>query len=273
MRNIAIFAGGSITMGLGLELEMRPKYNDHEWLKKNGLKQPLPRDEEDKVYWRKYRYSKIVSDSLGLVEFNIHDKHEYQIGGNAMDTLWYLNRDVEKFSGLMKNVKYIFLEVGFIRWWDKNIHGINNDNRFPSTVDEIVKFVSDPGNDFEVSSVALEWLSKLDENVFWEESFNRFKILKELNPEIKFIIIPWSVNRDNILLTKTIDGLLKDDMVKFGEFNCMMNFINEKKLNVGDVAKVFNGDYEYTYKDLHPCVEGHIQIADYILKHIENENN
>jgi hypothetical protein len=189
MRNIAIFAGGSITMGLGLELEMRPKYNDHEWLKENGLKQPLPRDEEDKVYWRQYRYSKIVSERLGLTEFNIHDKHEYQIGGNAMDTLWYLNRDVEKFSDLMKDVKYVFLEVGFIRWWDKDIHGINNDNRFPSTVDEIVKFVSDNRNDYEISSVALEWLSKLDENVFWEESFNRFKILKEMNPEASEMLV------------------------------------------------------------------------------------
>ena len=53
-----------------------------------------------------------------------------------------------------------------------------------------------------------------------------------MNPEIKFIIIPWSVNRDNILLTKTIDGLLKDDMVKFGEFNSMMDIINEKKLSL-----------------------------------------
>ena len=54
-----------------------------------------------------------------------------------MDTLWYLNRDVEKFSDLMKNVKYIFLEVGFIRWWDKNIHGINNDNRLKEFVSSL----------------------------------------------------------------------------------------------------------------------------------------
>lgn len=271
MRDTALFAGGSITMGLGLEIELNPIYNNHEWLLENGLHLPLPRTEENKQYWRKYRYSKLVSEKLDLKEFNIHDHYEYQIGGNAIDTLWFVTRDNNKFKNLLNNVKYVFLEIGFIRWWNEEVHGFNNNNEFPTTINEILNYINDPNSDFRVTSLALEWLNKFNRDVFWEESFKKFQTIKQQNPEIEFVIIPWTLDMDDNLLTKKIDDILKDYIIKFGDYNSGMDFINGEKLNISDIAMGFNGDYEYNHRDLHPCVRGHELICEYILQHI-NKN-
>jgi hypothetical protein len=269
MRNIAIFGGGSVTMGLGLEIELRPKYNDDVWLKENGLILPLPREEEDKQYWKENRYSKIVSDYFNLIEYNIHDNYGIQMGGNAIDMLWFITRNNKKFEDILKNTKYIFLEIGFIRWWDPNLHG--KDDRFPSTINEILEYIENPNNDYSITSNAIEWLSKLDINLFWEESFKKLNELKSINPEIKFIIIPWSVNDNDYKMTKLIDEQIKNEFLEIDGHSSIMNYLNENKLMVGDVAKAFNGTYKYNYKDLHPCVKGHKKIADMIINHI-NKN-
>jgi hypothetical protein len=272
MRDTALFAGGSITMGLGLEIELNPMYNDHEWLMENGLQLPLPRTEENKQYWKSHRYSKLVSEKLNLKEFNIHDHYEYQLGGNAMDTLWFVTKDNDKFKDLLDNVKYIFLEIGFIRWWNEEVHGFDNNNQFPTTINEILDYINNPNSEFHVTSLALEWLNKFNQDVFWEESFKKFQTIKQQNPEIEFVIIPWTLDRDNNLLTKKIDDILKDYIIKFDDYNSGMDFINSEKLNISDIAVGFNGDYEYNHRDLHPCVKGHELICEFILKHI-NKND
>ena len=73
VRNKILFSGQSNTFGLGLEVEFRPKYNDDEWLKENGLILPLPREPEDVYYWKKYRWTGLVCKELGYEEINIHD--------------------------------------------------------------------------------------------------------------------------------------------------------------------------------------------------------
>ena len=133
MRDTIIFTGGSVTLGLGLELELRPKYNNHEWLLENGLMLPNVREKEDEEYWKTYRYSKLVSDELNLIEYNVHDHHDTQIGGNAIDTLWLINRNENKFADLLSKTKYIFLEISYARWWDKNLHGSQDGKDYPNT--------------------------------------------------------------------------------------------------------------------------------------------
>lgn len=271
MRNIAIFGGGSVTMGLGLEIELRPKYNDHNWLKENGLTLPLPREEEDKIYWKENRYSKLVSDSLGLIEYNIHDNYGIQMGGNSINMLWFISRNYEKFKEILNNTKYIFLEIGFIRWWNQDLHG--KDERIPSTINEILEYVKNPNSDYVISSMAIEWLSNLDIDLFWDESFKKLNDIKNSFPEIKFIIIPWSVNND-VKMTKIIDDLIKDEFLVLDDgFTSIMDYLNTKKLMVADVAKAFNGKYKYNYRDLHPSVQGHKDIANMILKHIKKIEN
>jgi hypothetical protein len=269
MRNVALFTGGSVTFGLGLEIELRPKYNDDEWLKQNGLTLPIEREDEDKIYWKSNRYSKLVSDKLGLIEYNVHDHYESQIGCCAIDTLWIINRNVDKFSTLLENVKYVFIEIGFVRWWDENIHGMNNEGKFPTTINEILIFINNPENDYFITSNALDWLNRFDADVYWEESFKKYNEIKNLYPEITFVILPWSVDGNNNLLNEKFDGLLKNDIVEF-ENGSIFEFLKQNKLLVCDVAKAYNGNYNYNLKDEHPSSEGHKKIAKRIVEYIQN---
>jgi hypothetical protein len=269
MRNVALFTGGSVTFGLGLEIELRPKYNDDKWLKENGLILPLEREDEDKIYWKSNRYSKLVSDELGLIEYNVHDHYDSQIGGCAIDTLWIINRNESKFSSFLETVKYVFIEIGFVRWWDENIHGMTNENKFPTTINEILNFINNPDSDYFVTSNALDWLNRYDADVYWEESFNRFNELKTQYPEITFIILPWSVNDNNNVLNEKFDRLLKNQMISF-ENGSIFEFLKQNKLLICDVAKAYNGDYKYNLKDEHPSSRGHKKIAERIIDYIQN---
>ncbi len=268
MRDTALFVGGSITLGLGLEIELRPKYNNHEWLLENGLMLPLERENEDQYYWKTYRYSKLVSEELGLIEYNIHDYHNTQIGGDSISTIWLLRKYVDTFSELLNKVKYIFFDIGFIRWHDENLHGLTNTNKLPNTVNEVIEFIKNPNNDRILTEKALNWLLNLDINLYWDETIKKYLELKKLYPNIKFFILPWSYNDGDVLMTKRIDEMLKDDIIFFGEEKTMYNFLTKNKLMVGDVAKGFNGNYRYNIKDLHPCSEGHKKIAEIIIKHV-----
>lgn len=274
MRNLALFTGGSVTFGLGLELEFRPKYNDHEWLLKNGLSLPLPREKEDEIYWKTYRYSKLVSEQLGLIEYNVHDHHDKQIGGNSIDTIWLIRRNIKKFSDLLDRVKYVFLDIGFIRWWDPKLHGMENPKNLPNTINEVIDFINNHDSDYGDTYEALQWLYKLDINKYWDETILKYKELKKLYPEIKFFILPWVLNNEDVLMTKKIDEEFKKDIIFFGEEKSMFNFLVKNKLMVSDVAKGFNGQYKYTYKDMHPSSDGHKKIAEVIIENINkiNEN-
>jgi len=266
MRNIAIFAGGVHTMGLGLEIELRPKYNDDKWLLENGLTLPLPREDDDVKYWKENRFSKLVCDKLNLIEYNTND--EFEVGKNAIDTLWFINRDKKRFKDILDNTKYIFLEIGFIKSWNNNI-GMFDNYTFPNDISDIIDFINNPLSDFNLSSLTLDWLCKTNESVFWNETFKIYEKLKLENPEITFYIIPWSMNYDNKELVEKITPSIKNDFIFFDIYRSMMDYMNEKKLNVWNVSKAYNGNFKYNYRDLHPSVEGHKQITEFILKRIK----
>mgnify|MGYP000850219361 FL=1 len=171
MRNVAIFSGASNTFGLGLELEFRDKYNDDNWLKENGLFLPLPREPEDLEYWRKYRWPKLVSDDLNLIEYNIHDKGNIMLGGNAIQTIWILLNDSEEIKELMERTKYVFLEIGYARWWDVSLHGSNDGKDYPNTIIEIIDLIDNPKSDREVVRKAIEWVESQDIDFIWQKAF------------------------------------------------------------------------------------------------------
>ena len=115
MRDLAIFSGASNTFGLGLELEFRPKYQDDVWLRENGMNMPNPREPEDVEYWKKYRWTKLVSDELNVIEYNIHDSiginSSRNIGGNSIETMHILLKEDDTIKKLLNRTKYIFLEI------------------------------------------------------------------------------------------------------------------------------------------------------------------
>ena len=168
-----MFAGQSNTMGLGLELEFRPRYNNHEWLLENGITMPditNIRSKKDRDIWKKYRWSSLVCKEIGYEEFNIHDDWAEQLGGlggNSVETIWYLQQK-SKFSELMGSVKYVIFELGAIRWWTEDIH--EKDRKYPNTVTEVVAFIEDGNTTQEDRTQALDWLFDFDETIYDNEA-------------------------------------------------------------------------------------------------------
>lgn len=270
MRDTIIFTGASNTFGLGLEIELRDKYNDDAWLKENGMMLPLPREPEDIPFWKAHRWTKLVSDELGLIEHNIHDSflsESHPMGGNSIETLWFINRDNDKLKPVLDRTKYIIFEMGWIRWWDKNLHGKDKDI-YPNTILEIIDLINNPSSNQKVVASALEWIKNLDEGIYWGECFKKYKNLKESYPEIQFVMIPWSAQS-----FENAEADFKNDFVDIGYYNGMHGYLKENKLTIGDTAKAFNGDYKYTYKDDHPSKLGHRHVANFVINHINKNKN
>lgn len=271
MRNIAIFSGASNTFGLGLEIELRDKYNDDAWLKENGMNIPNPREPEDIPFWKEHRWTKLVSDDLGLVEYNIHDSfiHDsHPLGGNAIETLWMLNKKDPKLKETLENTKYIFLEISFLRWWDEFLHGSNDGKEYPNTILEIIDLINNKDSDNTVVAQALEWVKNLDEKIYWEQAFKKYKDFKNEYPDIEFVFVPWYAG-----VPESIINEFKHEFVDTNEYNGMFQYIQDNKLTVGDFAKAYNGDYEYNRKDDHPSKLGHRHVANFVINHVNKNNN
>jgi hypothetical protein len=273
MRDTIIFTGASNTFGLGLEIELRDKYNDDNWLKENGMNIPNPREPEDIPFWKKHRWTKLVSDDLGMIEHNIHDEflnQAHPMGGNAIETLWFLNRDSDTLKDILNRTKYVILEMGTIRWWDETLHGSGDSKTYPNTILEIIDLINNKNSDNETVSKALDWIRDLDEKIYWDTTFKKYKNLKDSNPEIQFIMIPWAAQtsfKNDIVVD------FSNDMIDIGNYPGMHAYLKQNKLTIGDVAKAFNGNYKYNRKDDHASTIGHRHIANFVINHINKNNN
>ena len=267
MRNIAIFSGASNTFGLGLEIEFRDKYNDDTWLKENGIKLPLPRQLEDLKYWRKYRWTKLVSDELNLIEYNIHDKGNIMLGGNAIQTMWILLNDNHEIKELMEKTKYVFLEISYARWWDKDLHGNNDGIDYPNTIVEIIDLINNPKSDREVVRKAIEWVDIHNPDVIWKEAFDTYIKLKKTYPDVQFVLLSWNKDHNSYYTT------FPDDFVLTKNYGGIYQYLIKNKLRICDVAKAFNGNYKYNMTDEHPSSLGHRNIANMVINHINKNKN
>lgn len=279
VRNKILFSGQSNTFGLGLEVEFRPKYNDDEWLKENGLIIPLPREPEDEYYWKKYRWTGLVCKELGYEEINVHDIKDIPIGGDGIQTCWML-QNKNSFSDLMDGVKYVIFEMGGIRWYDEGLHG--KDSSYPNTALEIIKFLDSPPvfsknpngtPEYEKYntkvSQAHNWLMEMEPDIYYQEVTRRYLQLKSLYPDVTFLMLKWNEwdSYDKKIKHDLIDlGTLKNDN---GEIlNSVHDILQRKELCIYQSTKAFNGDYKTGEPDHHASSKGHEWVAKRVIKHI-----
>jgi len=275
-RNKILFTGQSNTLGLGLELEFRPRYNNHEWLLENGINLPdltNTRTSKDKKIWKKYRWTGLVCKELGYEEFNVHDEWAEQyggLGGNSVETIWYLQQK-SKFSELMDSVKYVILEMGGIRWWDEDLH--EKDKKYPNTVTEVVNFIEDGNNSQEDRTHALNWLWDYDQTIHDKETTYKLTQLRKLYPEIIFLKLPWmSYTTEGLEIIPSSIDISYPSADRYSA-QSVFEYISENKMRIGDTAMCFNGDYKYTYKDDHANAEGHKWVASKVIQHIRKLEN
>ena len=279
MRDTIIFSGTSHTFGLGLEFEFHPDLNDDNWLKENGVNIPLPRLDEYREIWKKYRWSKLVCDKLNYIEYNIHDnvyvppcqlkpvKINPNIGGNAVETIWNFDRGLAGFENILNRTKYVILEMSYVRWWDKNLHGMG-EKEYPTTASEISDLLSNPNSDMQVVREALDWLNKLDNKLYWKETYKKYQELVKNNPEIKFLLLPWYGEWNNIE-DFILNTELQKNIIPLSNFKTVNNYLNISKLKIDDVAKAFNGNYIFNKYDGHASSKAQEWVAEQIIKFIK----
>lgn len=278
MRDTIIFSGASHTFGLGLEWELDPELNSEEYLQK-GIHIPIPRLAHYQKYWRENRWPTLVCNELGYKQFNIHDeenKKEFslKIGGNAVETIYSLVKNEKWLKELIGKTKYVIFEVGHIRWFDETLHGSTDGYKYPNTVLEIIEVLNNPNTDNEVLAKTLEWLSKVDMNVYTIELMKKIKFLQEEYKEITFLVLPWHAGHDSITNYKDINIIdVIHNKTRYPEVN---NFLQRNSLQVHHKAKAFNGNYKYNYREDHASIEGHKCVAEMVINYIkklENDTN
>lgn len=279
MRDTIIFAGQSNTFGLGLEWELDPILNSEEYLSK-GVHIPLPANtyyEYTIKYWNKYRWASLVSKDLGYIEHNVHDYDTKPVlGGGAAGTLWHLyeRKDDIEIKKLIDRTKYIVLEIGYVRWWDENLHGKDGGEYLPNTPIEIENYLKLKDTNQEVVEAAIEWIKNYDEQTFWIETYKKIIKFQEMFPEIKIILVPWSGNQHSFLKRNEVYGKIKDLFITIPNWEGgMFAYLEKNKLQVGHAAKAWNGNYTYNRKDDHPSIEGHRKVADMVIEHIKKLEN
>jgi hypothetical protein len=268
-RDTIIFSGASHTFGLGLEWELDPELNSEEYLQK-GINIPIPRLPHYQNYWREYRWPTLVCRELGYKQYNVHDaENNHKIGGNAVDSIFMMVKDEDKIKDLLNRTKYVILEVGYIRWYDEDLHGGENGHEYPNTIQEMIDLINNPKSNHEIVSKTLEWIKQVDPNVYMLELYNRISYLQKKYPEIKFLILPWHTNYDGI------DGssILGENIIHVVEngrkYLCVYDFQQKNNIQVWNSAKAFNGNYKFNYREDHGSIEGHNRVANIVINHIK----
>lgn len=272
-RDTIIFSGASHTFGLGLEWELDPELNSEEYLQK-GVNLPIPRPNVYQKYWREKRWPTLVCNELGYVQYNVHDmENDIKIGGNAVETMWMMVRDEEKIKHILEKTKYVILEIGYIRWYDENLHGGKDGDKYPNTIQEMINLINNPKSDITIVSKTLQWIQEVDLSTYMNELYKKIFYLKEKYKEIEFLILPWHFNRDSI----PNEFSLKENIIPIVEnskkYLSVYDFQTKEKIQVWNKAKAFNGDYEYNLKEDHGSIEGHRRVANIVIEHIKKLQN
>lgn len=291
----AIFAGTSNTMGLGLELETSERYQDDYFLT-NICKNIPPTQhyetnldsytDEDVENHRKYRWSKLVCDYFDFEEINVNDPIDenqfdfFDKSRQAVDTVFslYDKRNDDNIKQLLSETKCIFLEFGYIRWWEHDLHGTQSDYKWPSTPVEIENFLNDKNVSIADKQKAIDWLNELNPMELWKRTLSKIKQMVDEFPDIQFVLLCWGLNLDafNLKITKQMMHTFLEVPVKdnydFLKYDIPF-FLEENKLQIKNTVKAYNPKYKdkWLYEDAHANVKGHEIIANQIIKKLQNE--
>jgi hypothetical protein len=272
-RNIIIFTGASHTFGLGLEWELDPELNSEEYLQK-GVNLPIPIPDFYQKYWRENRWPTLVCNELRYSQYNVHDsENNIKIGSNAVETIWMMVRDEEKIKHILEKTKYVILEMGHIRWYDENLHGGKDGDKYPNTIQEMIDLINNPKSEQQIVSKTLDWIKEIDLCAYMNELYKKIFYLQEKYKEIIFLILPWHFNPDIIPeefgLKKNVIPIIENNK----KYQSVYDFQLKQKIQVWNKAKAFNGEYQYNYREDHGSIEGHRRVANIVIDHIKKLEN
>lgn len=284
MNKKIIFSGTSHTLGIGLEIELHPRYSNVEWLEKNGVFQTALGDE---TYWKEdleicktWRWTKLVCDELGYIEFNLHE-HGKMVGEDwpcgPIQFLKHLDTKTEKD---LEDVQHIIIQTNHLRY--QNIEGVSSLDAIYEgiTPSEMLQIIEDKNSTEEIKTQIYNWLKNYDEIEELKKFSNKIKDLKEKFPKIKFHILVWDQISNDFYLEHLKDIL--NDLIsityKGVKSYSMQKIKDDYKLCIRDVAFCYveNKDSfglrrwkESSFRDEHLSKEGHRVLADNVIRKIK----
>jgi hypothetical protein len=285
--NKIIFSGTSHTLGLGLELELHPRYSDVEWLKENGVFQTHLNDpiysKEDYDICKTYRWTRLVSDELGYEEFNCHDYGRMKGGSWPPGPLEFIKVLGDKNENDLKDVEHIIIQTNHLRY--NPIDGVMFvDSVYPGlTAADMLNIVEDKDSTDEVKERIYEWIANYDEIEECRNFSKRVGELKAQFPNIKFHILFWDQVVNRRFFTKENLTEIWEDLIEFTYDDLTTYSMDELKnkcnLAVADTAFCYTQNKnmlglkrwkESDVKDEHLSKLGHRVLADNVIKRLKS---
>ena len=282
-----IFSGTSHTLGLGLELELHPRYSDVEWLKENGVFQTHLNDpiysKEDYDICKTYRWTRLVSDELGYEEFNCHDYGRMKGGSWPPGPLEFIKVLGDKNENDLKDVEHIIIQTNHLRY--NPIDGVMFvDSVYPGlTAADMLNIVEDKDSTDEVKERIYEWIANYDEIEECRNFSKRVGELKAQFPNIKFHILFWDQVVNRRFFTKENLTEIWEDLIEFTYDDLTTYSMDELKnkcnLAVADTAFCYTQNKnmlglkrwkESDVKDEHLSKLGHRVLADNVIKRLKS---
>ena len=162
-----IFSGTSHTLGMGLEMELHPRFSNVDWLNENGVFQTHLNAKfyakEDYEICKKWRWTKLVSDELGYEEFNCHD-HGPTRGENwppgPIEFLRFLGAKSEKE---FEDVDHIVIQTNHLRYHP--IEGVMMLDALHNgmTAAEMLEIIEDTNSAEEIKKQIYHWIENYNE--------------------------------------------------------------------------------------------------------------
>jgi hypothetical protein len=287
MKKKIIFSGTSHTLGLGLELELHPRYSDVEWLKQNGVFQTHLNDpiyfKEDYEICKTYRWTQLVSDELGYEEFNCHDQGPMSGGTWPPGPLEFIKVLGDKSKEDLVGVEHIIIQTNHLRY--NPIDGVRFvDSIYPGlTAADMLDMIEDKNSSDEIKEKIFEWIANYDEIEECKKFSKRVGELKSKFPNIKFHVLFWDQVVNRKFFTKENLNEIWDNLIQVS-YNGMTTYSMgelkvKNKLAICDTAFCyvenktllgFKKWEESNVRDEHLSKLGHRILADNVIMRIKN---
>jgi hypothetical protein len=116
----------------------------------------------------------------------------------------------------------------------------------------------------------------VDIKVYFETAIKKLFELQSNYKNTKFLWLPWTGDPSTdmaLIKFNELENCMIDlgvESIRYGKksIESVHGYLKRNKMEIGDTAKCFNGDYKYTYKDEHANAEGHKWVASKVIKHI-----
>jgi hypothetical protein len=280
-----LIAGSSHTFGLGLELQHSERFNNIEFLKKNGVILPIELYPEDEEIWDKYKWSTLLREELNLEEININlPKHSenYWSNGTVIDTLLkFLYTDIEETHDIEMCIVQPYLHR--LEYVDESLNKL-----IMLTPTEMLNILKNKKSNPELIKKIENFLDEYDEDKKFLDFISLFKSVVDKHKHIKFYILLWYEGLSIIKKYKNyklFSKFIEPHLLKFYDDNRKLtspfHLLENKKMLIKDNAFCYTNQFDENKnkrwevgkeKDKHASSEGQELIFKQILNNI-NKNN